>query len=131
MIQPDTKNWTWVITDPCPDCGLDAAKVSYDDIPGRIRANAASWVDVLQRPDVANRPRPDVWSPLEYACHVRDVFTLFDQRLERMLTEDDPLFDNWDQDAMRSRTGTTSRTRPRSPRRSRPPPSASRRASPR
>ena len=98
-IEPDSKDWTWVITEPCADCGLDAAKVPYDDIPGRIRANAASWVEVLERPDVATRPQPDVWSPLEYACHVRDVFVLFDQRLERMLTEDDPLFDNWDQDS--------------------------------
>jgi hypothetical protein len=40
-----------------------------------------------------------VWSPLEYACHVRDVFDVFTRRLELMLTENDPLFDNWDQDA--------------------------------
>jgi DinB superfamily len=98
VITPDTKNWTWVITDRCPDCGLDASQVAYDDIPGRLRANAASWVEVLRRADVRDRPEPDVWSPLEYACHVRDVFVLFDQRLQRMLSEDDPLFDNWDQD---------------------------------
>ena len=97
-ITPDTKDWTWVITQPCPDCGLDAASIEYDEIPGRLRANAASWVEVLQRPGVRDRPKPDVWSPLEYACHVRDVFVLFDQRLVRMLTEDDPLFANWDQD---------------------------------
>jgi hypothetical protein len=97
-IQPDTKDWTWVMTSPCSDCGLDAANVAYDDIPRRITDNAAAWVEVLQRPDVQTRPSPDVWSPLEYACHVRDVFVLFDQRLVRMLTEDDPLFDNWDQD---------------------------------
>jgi hypothetical protein len=36
---------------------------------------------------------------LEYACHVRDVFTLFDHRLHRMLDEDDPIYPNWDQDA--------------------------------
>jgi hypothetical protein len=97
-ITPDTKDWTWVITKPCPECGLDPSSLEYDEIPGRIRANAASWVEVLQRPDVHDRPTPGVWSPLEYACHVRDVFVLFDQRLERMLTEDDPLFENWDQD---------------------------------
>ncbi|MDT7570192.1 MAG: hypothetical protein QOE05_366 [Actinomycetota bacterium] len=97
-IEPDTKDWTWVITQPCPDCGLDVSKLEYDEIPGRVRANAASWVEVLQRPDVRDRPKPDVWSPLEYACHVRDVFVLFDQRLQKMLTEDDPLFANWDQD---------------------------------
>ena len=63
-----------------------------------VRANAAAWQDVLGRPDVRRRPRPDVWSPLEYACHVRDVFRLFDQRLRLMLAEDDPQFANWDQD---------------------------------
>jgi hypothetical protein len=97
-ITPDTKDWTWVITQPCPDCGLDASSIEYDEIPARLRANAAAWVEVLQRPDVRDRPKPDVWSPLEYACHVRDVFVLFDRRLVRMLTEDDPLFANWDQD---------------------------------
>jgi hypothetical protein len=39
-----------------------------------------------------------VWSPSEYGCHVRDVFRLFDFRLELMLAEDDPMFPNWDQD---------------------------------
>jgi len=97
-IQPDTKDWTWVLERACPECGFDASTVAYDEIPDRIRANAGSWVRVLADPDVAVRRRPGVWSPLEYACHVRDVFVLFDQRLQRMLSEDDPLFDNWDQD---------------------------------
>jgi len=30
---------------------------------------------------------------------VRDVFRLFDERLRLMLTQDDPQFANWDQDA--------------------------------
>jgi hypothetical protein len=98
-IEPDTKDWTWVLTRPCPDCGLNVSKVPYDDIPALLRANAASWEELLLRPGVAQRPVPSVWSPLEYACHVRDVFRIFDSRLVRMLTEDDPLFDNWDQDA--------------------------------
>ena len=49
-------------------------------------------------PTSATGPAPTVWSPLEYACHVRDVCDLFDRRLALMLTEDDPLFENWDQD---------------------------------
>jgi hypothetical protein len=97
-IRPDTKDWTWVTTRACPECGLDTSKIPYDDIPSLIRANSASWEDVLLRPGVAQRPAPDVWSPLEYACHVRDVFRIFDKRLARMLAEDDPLFENWDQD---------------------------------
>jgi len=39
-----------------------------------------------------------VWSPLEYGCHVRDVFRKFDERLALMLAKDDPKFENWDQD---------------------------------
>lgn len=40
-----------------------------------------------------------MWSPLEYACHVRDVFRIMDTRLGLMLDSHDPAFENWDQDA--------------------------------
>ena len=50
------------------------------------------------RPNVAERPYPDRWSPLEYACHVRDVLRLYDFRLHLMLDEAGPRFANWDQD---------------------------------
>jgi hypothetical protein len=39
------------------------------------------------------------WSSLEYACHVRDVYARYADRIEAMLNEDDPLYPNWDQDA--------------------------------
>jgi hypothetical protein len=58
-----------------------------------------TWTGVLGADDVAVRPSDDRWSALEYACHVRDVFRIYDQRLTLMLTEDDPHFPNWDQDA--------------------------------
>ena len=44
------------------------------------------------------RPRPLVGSSLEYGCHVRDVFRIFERRLHRMLAEDNPLLENWEQD---------------------------------
>jgi hypothetical protein len=47
---------------------------------------------------VVTRPSPGKWSTLEYGCHVRDVFRLYDYRLSLMLTQDDPPFPNWDQD---------------------------------
>lgn len=56
------------------------------------------WRAVLRRPGAVERPNDHTWSPLEYACHVRDVFSLFDQRLNLMLDSDDARFDNWDQD---------------------------------
>ena len=65
----------------------------------RLRAAVPGYVASLSRPDARERPAPATWSPLEYGCHVRDVFRLFDERLSLMLTEDDPLFANWDQDA--------------------------------
>jgi hypothetical protein len=63
-----------------------------------IMANAAAWPAQLTAPGVARRPRPDKWSALEYGCHVRDAHRLFDYRLGLMLTQDDPLYPNWDQD---------------------------------
>jgi hypothetical protein len=101
QITPDSKDWTWVLRERCPECGLDAGAVDVADVPRMVRENATGWRAVLTGdPDaVRARPAPDVWSALEYACHVRDVFRLFDRRLRLMLDEDDPLFDNWDQDA--------------------------------
>ena len=97
-VPGDSKDWTWVLEQRCPECGYDPAAVDVAAIPALVRANVAAWQAVLDDADVRVRPRPDVWSPLEYACHVRDVFALFDARLHLMLDEDDPLFANWDQD---------------------------------
>src|SRR4051812_12700422 len=98
-IAPDTKNWTWVLERPCPDCGFDAASVDRRDIGPLMRENAATWELVLTRDDATRRFRDDMWSPLEYGCHVRDVYRVMDRRLALMLAEDDPAFANWDQDA--------------------------------
>jgi DinB superfamily len=100
-IVPDSKDWTWVLLRPCPECGFDARAVERTDIAGMLSANAASWRELLAaRSDTDLRARPDdaTWSPLEYACHVRDVFALYDYRLRLMLEQDDPLYPNWDQD---------------------------------
>jgi hypothetical protein len=98
-IEPDTKDWTWVLERPCPECGYDAGSVRTVEVKNRIRANAGAWQRVLDGDDVAVRPAPNVWSALEYACHVRDVHRIFGERVRMMLAVDDPLFENWDQDA--------------------------------
>ena len=64
----------------------------------RIRGNARTWAEVLARSSAAERPDPSTWSPLEYACHVRDVHRIFLVRLRSMLEETTPRFANWDQD---------------------------------
>jgi hypothetical protein len=99
-IVPDTKDWTWVLQRPCPECGFDTQSFPVTAVPDLLMTNANAWREMLTGPgDLRRRPAPDKWSALEYGCHVRDVFRLYDQRLELMLTTDDPLFPNWDQDA--------------------------------
>jgi hypothetical protein len=108
-ITPDTKDWTWAAERPCGDCGFDPPKVGRADVGARIRANADGWAAFLEAAssgpggysgagrDLWFRQRGR-WSALEYACHVRDVHRLYLERLNLMLDQDDPLFQNWDQD---------------------------------
>ena len=100
-ITPDTKDWTWVLSQACTDCGFDARSIDSHRVGDLLRANTTQWTALLASADggLARRPQPGVWSALEYSCHVRDVFRKFDDRLRLLLAEDDPLFDNWDQDA--------------------------------
>ncbi len=98
-IVPDSKNWTWVLERACPECGFDSSATPASEVPALLRANAAAWPAVLQRPDVAVRPDDATWSALEYAAHVRDVFRISRVRFALMLDEVDPEFANWDQDA--------------------------------
>lgn len=99
--EPDTQDWTWVVDRPCGECGFDAASVAAEEIGGRTRLAAAEVAAaVTDDPERARRrPQPVVWSPLEYACHVRDVCRLYAFRLALMLEEDGPSYPNWDQDA--------------------------------
>jgi hypothetical protein len=99
-IEPDGKDWTWVLERSCSECGFDATTVSGTELSGHVLASAGAWVERLTvRDDARERPDPHTWSPLEYACHVRDVHRIMTGRLHRMLDEDDPEFESWDQDA--------------------------------
>jgi len=101
-IVPDDKDWTWVLERACPECGFDAATFPAGDVSGLVLRVASAWLAVLAEAasddELRRRPSPDRWSTLEYACHVGDVFRLYDERLQLMLTRDNPLYPNWDQD---------------------------------
>lgn len=97
-IASDSKDWTWVLQQPCPQCGYDAADYRTNEFGEVIRANAQIWLRELTRGDVRQRPDDETWSVLEYACHVRDVLRIFRGRFELMLHEAEPTFPNWDQD---------------------------------
>jgi hypothetical protein len=96
---PDAKDWTWVLREPCPECGFDPAAIDHSDVPGLTRAAVVSFQAALAQPGAAVRPSAEVWSALEYGCHVRDVCRLFDERLRLMLSEHDPVWADWNQDA--------------------------------
>jgi SAM-dependent methyltransferase len=98
VLEPDTKDWTWVLERPCEECGLDVSAVERHDLPHAFRANAQVWLALMADPDAAERTHPDRWSTLEYACHVHDVHQIFHDRVSSMLVEDTPRFANWDQD---------------------------------
>jgi DinB superfamily len=100
VIDPDTKNWTWVLERPCPDCGFDASSCPPPSVPNLVRQNVSAWRALATAGAIRpGRPDDHTWSTLEYACHVRDVYRRFGTRIALMRTEDDPLFPNWDQDA--------------------------------
>ncbi len=101
---PDTKDWTWVLERPCPQCGFDAATVDPTDVAALLRANAASFRSALKRGDIVQE-RPPVppgqapkWSAIEYGSHVRDVYRMAAERITAMIKKDGPTFVDWDQD---------------------------------
>ncbi len=84
----------------CPECGLDYDTVSPEDaavavrsFPRRYReAMAGIDDDVLRR-----RPSPDVWSALEYAAHVAQLYEPMADAQRRIRLEDHPVIE-WGRD---------------------------------
>ncbi len=65
---------------------VEQARSLIEALPARYRSALAGMArEALRRP-----PAPGVWSPIEYVCHVRDVFVTHLIRLYRARTEDDP-----------------------------------------
>ena len=79
--------------DHCEECGFVYASVRRDEVPGRLRDFGARYrATVGARGDVRRRPATEVWSPLEYACHVRDVLRVQRERLALALEVHEPEF---------------------------------------
>lgn len=100
QISPDDKDWTWVLDSVCRECGFDVRRFPREETGQMIRTNAAQWQTLLEGDpeEIRRRPSPTKWSTLEYAGHVRDVFAVYLQRLQLMLTGDGPHYPDWDQD---------------------------------
>lgn len=110
-IEPETKDWTWVLSRACAECGENVGELDVAGCVAKLRALAPQWVEALEGgsgdgagdgpgpADLTQRPDSRTWSALEYAAHVRDALAVFAQRIELMLVEDSPTFADWDQDA--------------------------------
>jgi len=71
------------VTDHCGGCSftydLDQAPAAGADIRARVDEVVAILCD--NNIDVRSRSRPEVWSPLEYGCHLRDVLLVQRERV--------------------------------------------------
>ena len=96
------RQWFRMQFEACPDCGLDTSTNADADLPRALTDVAARWGGTLATADIADlrrRPAPDVWSPLEYACHTRDVIAVFEERIHRTATTPGQQLGWWDHDA--------------------------------
>jgi len=69
--------------DTCDECGFRYDLADAEGAGATVTAGAADLAAVLagDSAELHRRPEPDVWSPLEYACHVRDVLLVQRERV--------------------------------------------------
>jgi DinB superfamily len=86
--------------DRCDECGFVYTDHSSAGVVNDLASLAPRYGERLRTAPgetrraelLRRRPRPDVWSALEYACHVRDVLLAQRERTFLALVEDCPSF---------------------------------------
>lgn len=80
--------------DRCDECGFTYDLATDGDAGAAIVAGAGEMATLMDAGGdrVAGRQQPDVWSPLEYACHVRDVLLVQRERVLQARRDDRPAF---------------------------------------
>lgn len=78
--------------DRCRGCGFTYDVDEADAASTAIRTGAATLADLVEPGGdvVTRRAAPERWSPLEYACHVRDVLLVQRERVLRARREEAP-----------------------------------------
>ena len=72
----------------CAECGFDATLLTTADAEAALRSMGRRWRRAFKDvPDdrLRRRPDPEVWSPLEYAAHTRDVLALVGWGMNQVL----------------------------------------------
>lgn len=103
MTDEHEPDWLRIVREECcVECHLEASAVPRDALTTALGVAAAAWSELLSgtaEPDLHRRLGGGGWTALEYGAHVRDVFRVFDERLSRILTEDEPELGWWDHGA--------------------------------
>ncbi|MDN6357917.1 MAG: DinB family protein [Yaniella sp.] len=102
-VPGDDRDWTFVIDQGCTECGFQP--FPPNQMGDRLRSAAERWRPVLERAGATQRPEEQTWSPVEYACHVRDMITVLQQRVEAMLSQRNPDLEDLEGDAEAVRRG--------------------------
>lgn len=98
-IEPDTRDWADVLDTGCAECGFTGDE-DVSAVPSYVSTSADTWDEVLTRPNADMRARPDRWSDVEYAAHVRDILDLFRERTQLIVSQSAPTLPNFDGDAV-------------------------------
>lgn len=81
--------------EPCPECRYSYETLGRQELAPELRAGAERYGAILGSVDedrLRAHPRADVWSALEYGCHVRDVLVVQRQRVELTAIVPEPSF---------------------------------------
>ena len=75
--------------------------------PGTVGIRIMMTKEAQREPDdrgldriLRARPAPGAWSALEYACHARDSFLIYDERVSTTVKEDRPSFPRMGRDRL-------------------------------
>lgn len=75
----------------CAECGFSYDETPATEVGPAVEAGVEAIVAWLGRPGAGRRRRAELWSPLEYGCHVRDMLLVQRERVLLARREETPL----------------------------------------
>jgi hypothetical protein len=97
------EGWQWARaqTEPCPQCGENAAAIDREELGPALLSAADAWRDFLADADetyLRTIPAPGVFSPIQYGAHVRDIQGVYGDRIILILQQENPVFPQFNPD---------------------------------
>jgi DinB superfamily len=89
------EGWQWARTqtEACPQCGLHPGAQPTASLGPSLLKLAQLWRQFLVSADdsyLRSNPEPGVFSPIQYAAHVRDILRAYADRVILVMAEDEP-----------------------------------------